>query len=129
MYCHLRMQLSGNTKKEAIQSPYTGKGKNISASCILDVVNTVSSFLTVQFTSVKLFELREHTTTSMSKREWAIAVLYTLSTAMEALFITGVRCSDTDIAVIWLLLAVVWGTTIIASLFGKHDDSDDIQEY
>lgn len=65
----------------------------------------------------------------MSSREWAIAVLYTLSTAMEALFIAGVCCSDTDIAVIWLILAVVWGVTIIMSLFGGHDDNDDIQEY
>lgn len=65
----------------------------------------------------------------MSNREWAIAVLYTLSTAMEALFIVGVCCSDSDIAVIWLILAVVWGVTIIMSLFGGYDDSDDIQEY
>lgn len=65
----------------------------------------------------------------MSSREWAIAVLYTLSTAMEALFIAGVCCTDTDIAVIWLLLAVIWGVTIIASLFSNHDDNDDIQEY
>lgn len=65
----------------------------------------------------------------MSSREWAIAVLYTLSTATEALFIAGVCCSDNDIALIWLLLAVVWGVTIIMSLFGGHDDNDDIQEY
>jgi hypothetical protein len=65
----------------------------------------------------------------MSNREWAIAVLYTLSTAMEALFITGVFTSDTDIAVIWLILAVVWGITIISSLFKGSKDDDDIQEY
>lgn len=65
----------------------------------------------------------------MSNREWAIAVLYTLSTATEALFIAGVCTADTDITVIWLLLAVVWGVTIITSLFNNHDDSDDIQEY
>lgn len=64
----------------------------------------------------------------MSNREWAIAVLYTLSTAMEALFIAGVCCSESDIAVIWLLLAVIWGIVIISSLFNGHD-SDDIQEY
>lgn len=65
----------------------------------------------------------------MSNREWAIAVLYTLSTAMEALFITGVCASDTDIAVIWLLLAVVWGMVIIYSLFSGGNDNDDIQKY
>lgn len=65
----------------------------------------------------------------MSNREWAIAVLYTLSTAMEALFITGVRTSDSDIAVIWLILAIVWGIVIIHSLFSGGNDDDDIQEY
>nr|DAJ12412.1 MAG TPA: hypothetical protein [Bacteriophage sp.] len=65
----------------------------------------------------------------MSNREWAIAVLYTLGTAMEALFIAGVCCSDSDIAVIWLLLAVVWGIVIVASLFKGGADDDGIQEY
>lgn len=65
----------------------------------------------------------------MSNREWAIAVLYTLSTAMEALFITGVCTADSDIAVIWLILAVVWGIVIVASLFKGSKDDDDIQEY
>nr|DAH25158.1 MAG TPA: hypothetical protein [Bacteriophage sp.] len=65
----------------------------------------------------------------MSNREWVIAVLYTLCTAMEALFITGVCCSESDIAVIWLILAVVWGITIILSLFKGSNDDDDIQEY
>lgn len=65
---------------------------------------------------------------TMNNREWAIAVLYTLSTAMEALFITGVCCSDSDIALIWLILAVVWGVVIISSLF-KGGNDDDIQEY
>lgn len=65
----------------------------------------------------------------MNSREWAIAVLYTLSTAMEALFITGVCESESDIAVIWFLLAVLWGVTIIASLFKGGNDDDDIQEY
>lgn len=64
----------------------------------------------------------------MNNREWLIAVLYTLSTAMEALFIAGVCTSDSDIVVIWLLLAVVWGITIISSLF-KGSNDDDIQEY
>lgn len=64
----------------------------------------------------------------MSNCEWAIAVLYTLSTAMEALFIAGVCIADFDIAVIWLLLAVIWGVVIIASLFNYNDD-DDVQEY
>lgn len=65
----------------------------------------------------------------MNNREWAIAVLYTLSTAMEALFIAGVCTSDSDIAVIWLILAVVWGVVIIHSLFTGGSDNDDIQEY
>lgn len=65
----------------------------------------------------------------MTNREWAIAVLYTLSTAMEALFITGVCCSESDIAIIWLMLAVVWGIVIVASLFKGTNDDDDIQEY
>lgn len=64
----------------------------------------------------------------MNNREWAIAVLYTLSTAMEALFITGVCTAESDIAIIWLLLAVIWGVVIIASLF-KYNDDDDVQEY
>ena len=64
----------------------------------------------------------------MNNREWAIAVLYTLSTAMEALFIAAVCCSDSDIAVIWLILAVIWGLTIISSLL-KGGNDDDIQEY
>ena len=64
----------------------------------------------------------------MNNSEWAIAVLYTLSTAMEGLFITGVCCSESDIAVIWLILAVVWGIVIISSLF-KGSNDDDIQEY
>lgn len=64
----------------------------------------------------------------MSNREWVIAVLYTLATAMEALFITGVCLADSDIAVIWLILAVVWGITIISSLF-KCGNDDDLQEY
>lgn len=65
----------------------------------------------------------------MNSREWAIAVLYTLSTAMEALFIAGVCCSESDIAVIWLILAVVWGIVILASLFKGSSNDDDIQEY
>lgn len=65
----------------------------------------------------------------MNNREWLIAVLYTLSTAMEALFIAGVCTSDSDIAIIWLILAVVWGITIILSLFKGSSDDDDIQEY
>lgn len=64
----------------------------------------------------------------MSNREWVIAVLYTLSTAIEALFIAGVCVSGSDIALIWLILAVVWGITIILSLF-KGSNDDDIQEY
>ena len=65
----------------------------------------------------------------MNNGEWAIAVLYTLSTAMEALFIAGVCTSDSDIAIIWLILAIVWGVVIIYSLFNGSDDNDDIQEY
>lgn len=65
----------------------------------------------------------------MNNKEWLIAGVYTLATAMEALFIAGVCTADTDTAVIWLLLAVVWGITIIMSLFGGNDDSDDVQEY
>lgn len=64
----------------------------------------------------------------MTNREWAIAVLYTLGTAMEALFITGVCASDSDIAIIWLILAVVWGVVIISSLF-KGGNDDNIEEY
>ena len=64
----------------------------------------------------------------MNNRELAIAVLYTLSTAMEAFLIAGVCCSDIDIAVICLILAVVWGLTIISSMF-KGGNDDDIQEY
>lgn len=64
----------------------------------------------------------------MTNREWLIAVLYTLGTATEALFITGVCISDSDIAIIWLILAVVWGIIIISSLF-KGGNDDDIQEY
>lgn len=63
----------------------------------------------------------------MTNKEWAIAVLYTLGTAMEALFIIGVCVSESDIAVIWLILAVVWGVVIISSLF--KTGNDDIQEY
>nr|DAG26450.1 MAG TPA: hypothetical protein [Caudoviricetes sp.] len=48
---------------------------------------------------------------------------------MEALFITGVCISDNDIAIIWLILAVVWGIVIISSLFKGSNDDDDIQEY
>lgn len=66
---------------------------------------------------------------SMSSREWVIAVVYTLATAMEALFIAGVCTADTDIAVIWLLLAVVWGIVVLASLFKGGNDEDGIQEY
>lgn len=65
----------------------------------------------------------------MNNREWAIAVLYTLSTAMEALFIAGVCTSDSDIALIWLILAVVWGIVIVVSLFKGTNDDDDIHEY
>lgn len=65
----------------------------------------------------------------MSNRECAIAVLYTLSTAMEALFIAGVCVADDDIAIIWLILAVVWAIVIVASLFKGTNDDDDIQEY
>lgn len=65
----------------------------------------------------------------MSNREWAIAVVYTLATAMEALFIAGVCTSDSDIALVWLILTVVWGITIIHSLFSGGSDDDDIQEY
>ena len=56
-------------------------------------------------------------------------MLYTLSTAMEALFIAGVCTNDNDIAVIWLILADVWGIVIVASLFKGTNDDDDIQEY
>lgn len=65
----------------------------------------------------------------MTNREWLIAVLYTLSTAMEALFIAGVCFSESDISVIWLILAIVWGIIIISSLFKGSKDDDDIQEY
>lgn len=65
----------------------------------------------------------------MSNKEWLIAVLYMLSTAMEALFIAGVCASDSDIAVIWIILAVVWGIVIISSLFKGGNDDNDIQEY
>lgn len=65
----------------------------------------------------------------MNSHEWAIAVLYTLSTAMEALFIAGVCCSDSDIAIIWIILAVVWGIVILVSLFKGGTDDDGIQEY
>lgn len=65
----------------------------------------------------------------MTNREWLIAVVYTLATAMESLFITGVCCSESDIAIIWLILAIVWGITIILSLFKGSNDDDDIQEY
>lgn len=65
----------------------------------------------------------------MNNKEWAIAVLYTLGTAMEALFIAGVCCSYSDIAVIWLILALVWGIVILVSLFKGGTDDDDIQEY
>lgn len=65
----------------------------------------------------------------MNSREWLIAVLYTLSTALEALFITGVCLADSDIAVIWLLLAVVWGIVILSSLFKGSNSDDDLQEY
>ena len=65
----------------------------------------------------------------MSNRERLIAVLYTLSTATEALFIAGVCTSDSDIAVIWIILAVVWGIVIITSLFKGGNDDNDIQEY
>lgn len=65
----------------------------------------------------------------MTNREWVIAVLYTLGTAMESLYIAGVCVSDSDIAIIWLILAVVWGITIISSLFKGSNDDDDIQEY
>nr|DAX30688.1 MAG TPA: hypothetical protein [Bacteriophage sp.] len=47
---------------------------------------------------------------------------------MEALFIAGVCVAESDIAVIWLLLAVVWGIVILSSLF-KGSNDDDIQEY
>lgn len=63
----------------------------------------------------------------MNNRECAIAVLYTLSTAMEALFIAGVCCSESDIAIIWLILAVVWCIVILASLFKGSSNDDDIQ--
>lgn len=65
----------------------------------------------------------------MTNKEWAIAVLYTLSTATEALFVTGVCVAESDIAIIWLMLAVVWGIVILASLFKGGADNDDIQEY
>lgn len=58
----------------------------------------------------------------MNKSEWTIAVVYTLATAMEAMFILGVCTANTDVAVIWLLLAVIWGVVIIASLFKYNDD-------
>ena len=48
---------------------------------------------------------------------------------MEALFITGVCFSESDISIIWLLLAVVWGIVILASLFKGGNDDDGIQEY
>lgn len=65
----------------------------------------------------------------MNNREWAIAVLYTLSTAMEALFIVGVCVAESDIAIIWLILAVVWGIVILVSLFKGGNDDDGTQEY
>ena len=34
-----------------------------------------------------------------------------------------------SVAVIWLILAVVWGIVIVASLFKGTNDDDDIQEY
>lgn len=48
---------------------------------------------------------------------------------MEALFIAGVCFSESDISVIWLILAIVWGIIIISSLFKGSKDDDDIQEY
>lgn len=65
----------------------------------------------------------------MSNREWLIALVYTLATATEVLFIVGVCTADSDIALIWLILAVVWGIVIISSLFKGGNDDNDIQEY
>lgn len=65
----------------------------------------------------------------MTSREWAIAVIYTVVTAMDALFIAGMLTADSDTAFAWLLLAIATTTAIIGSLSSYSSEYDDIQEY
>lgn len=61
----------------------------------------------------------------MSNREWAIAVIYVLMTAIDALCIGMMIHSDSDTAIMWALIAIPLSTTILSTLFssGKYDDT------
>lgn len=65
----------------------------------------------------------------MSNREWAIAVIYVLMTAIDALCIGMMISSDTDSALMWALIAIPLSTVILHTLFSGGNDDDDIQEY
>lgn len=65
----------------------------------------------------------------MTSREWAIAVIYTVVTAMDALFIAGMLTADSDMSFVCLLLAIATTTAIIGSLSSYSSEYDDIQEY
>lgn len=66
----------------------------------------------------------------MTSREWAIAVVYTLATAIEALCIGAmITASDADIGFIWFLISATLGTWILGSLFSYDSEADDVQEY
>lgn len=64
----------------------------------------------------------------MSSREWLIAVVYVLATAIDSLCIGMMFCSDSDTAIMWALIAIPLSTVILHTLFGGSND-DDIQEY
>lgn len=65
----------------------------------------------------------------VTSREWAIAVIYTVVTATDALFIAGMLTADSDMSFCMLLLAIATTTAIIGSLSSYSSEYDDIQEY
>ncbi len=65
----------------------------------------------------------------MSNREWLIAVVYVLATAIDSLCIGMMISSDSDTTIMWALIAIPLSTVILHTLFSGGNDGDDIQEY
>ena len=65
----------------------------------------------------------------MTNREWLIAVVYVLATAIDSLCIGMMVSSDADTALMWALIAIPLSTVILHTLFSGGSDDNDIQEY
>lgn len=64
----------------------------------------------------------------MTDKEKGIALLYTIATSLEAFFLVAAALSEDSLIVfVLIMLAIIWGVIILASIFA--DDDNSIQEY